>query len=330
MRDPKLTIITPSFNQGRFLEQTIESVLSQNYPNLEYIIIDGGSTDGSVNLIRKYEKYLAYWVSEPDRGQSDAINKGLLQSTGDVVNWLNSDDHYMPDALRHVGDVFGDPDTNVLCGRSRKFSDDEVLFTLGTDIYPGNLAKTIGWARIDQPETFFRKTAFDAVGPVSTDLHYLMDREWWIRYLLKFGLAGIRTSEKVLVNFRWHPDSKTISQSEAFQADHDAIFAALARVSNRQNFEHEIQRLFTINTQYQFPYISVSDTLIDAVFAYYFLHRANELYYGRDTVRSREALSCVTPAHLEREDRKLYNKLRLRNSPGIFQLVNILKAWTRK
>lgn len=330
MRDLKLTIITPSFNQAEFLEQTIESVLSQNYPNLEYIIIDGGSTDGSVDLIRKYEKHLAYWVSEPDRGQSDAINKGLRRSTGDVVNWLNSDDYYLPDALHYVGEVFRDPGTNVLCARSRKFSDNEVLFTLGTDIYPGNLAKTIGWARIDQPETFFRKTAVNAVGPLSMDLHYLMDREWWIRYLLKFGMEGIYRSEKVLVNFRWHPNSKSISQSEAFQGDHDAIFENLARVNNRQDFAREIQRLFTINTQYQFPGIQVSDTLIDKVFAYYFLYRADELYYRRDITRSRSALSCVSPADLEPEDRKLYHKLRFRNSPGISQLINVLKAWTRK
>lgn len=104
---PKITLVTPSFNQGEFIEETIRSVLLQNYPNLEYIIIDGGSTDDTVAIIKKYEKYISYWISEKDKGQSEAINKGLKIATGEIFNWLNSDDYYAPGTLKNRRIVFG-------------------------------------------------------------------------------------------------------------------------------------------------------------------------------------------------------------------------------
>ena len=106
MTPPRISIVTPSFNQGQFLEETIRSVLEQGYPNLEYMVIDGGSTDGSIEIIRKYEKRLAYWTSEPDRGQADAINKGWRRATGEILAYLNSDDTYCPNALRLAAEAF--------------------------------------------------------------------------------------------------------------------------------------------------------------------------------------------------------------------------------
>jgi len=114
---PKISIVTPSYNQAEFLERTILSVLNQNYPNLEYIIIDGGSTDGSVEIIKKYEKYLSYWVSEKDRGQAHALNKGFEKATGDLVGWQNSDDIYLPGAFRKVAEVYrNNPNYDVYFG----------------------------------------------------------------------------------------------------------------------------------------------------------------------------------------------------------------------
>ena len=225
----KISIVTPSYNQGEFLEQTIDSVLSQNYPNLEYLVIDGGSTDNSVEIIKKYEKHLAYWISEKDNGQSDAINKGFKKSTGQIFNWLNSDDWYTENTLQKVADAFGNKQTNVFCGRSRILENGvEIRQNKGTDIY-STLEKTIGFARIDQPETFYRKSCLDAIGLLNSDLHYVMDRDWWIRYLLLFGLNGIEKTNDILVNFRSHPSSKTNNYLQRFDEEAHNVYYSIAR-----------------------------------------------------------------------------------------------------
>ena len=119
----RISLITPSFNQGEYLEQTIDSVLSQNYPNVEYIIMDGGSTDNSVQIIKKHEKHLKYWVSEPDKGQSDAINKGLKLVTGDVFNWLCSDDYLENGALKLIGERFNEGGIDFISGNIQVIED---------------------------------------------------------------------------------------------------------------------------------------------------------------------------------------------------------------
>src|SRR4051812_42913167 len=127
---PKISIVTPSFNQGQYIEQTILSIINQGYPNLEYIIIDGGSTDNTFDIIKKYEKHITYWVSEADDGQSNALNKGLAKCTGDIFNWINSDDYLEQGTLFLIADIFNqDPATSLICGFGSIFNspDNSVL-----------------------------------------------------------------------------------------------------------------------------------------------------------------------------------------------------------
>lgn len=203
---PKISIVTPSYNQAEFLERTILSVLNQNYPNLEYIIIDGGSTDGSVEIIKKYEKYLSYWVSEPDRGQSDAINKGFTRSTGEILAYLNSDDTYLPNALHSVVIFFKKyPKADMLYGRCNVIDGKEKIFQEIKTVPFNPLDYAYGLFTVPQPATFWRKDIFRKVGALSVENHTCMDYELWINFAK--NRANIVHISRFLANFRLHPQS---------------------------------------------------------------------------------------------------------------------------
>lgn len=181
---PKISIVTPSFNQGNFLEKTILSVLEQDYPNLEYIIIDGGSTDNSVEIIKKYEQHLTYWVSEPDRGQSHAINKGFERATGEIFGWLNSDDWYHSGALKAVAEAFAaNPDAGAVVGAG-DYIDEEGRMQLDcTAPDEVNLGTICSWfdKYFWQPSCFFSRKCWKKCGPLDETLDFAMDVYLWIR-----------------------------------------------------------------------------------------------------------------------------------------------------
>lgn len=178
---PKLSIVTPSYNQADFLEETIESVLSQNYPNLEYIIIDGGSKDGSVEIIKKYENYLHFWCSVPDKGQANAINKGFKLATGDIFAWLNSDDMYMPYTLLKVVELFkASKNPTLVYGGCIHFWEGSTK-TMG--VMPLRFDKTMLTYTdyIIQPSTFWSRDVWEIVGELNESYNYMLDWEWFIR-----------------------------------------------------------------------------------------------------------------------------------------------------
>lgn len=178
---PRISVIIPSLNQAQYLDRTILSILNQNYPNLELIIIDGGSTDGSVDIIKRYEKYLDYWISEPDDGQADAINKGCKVSKGDLIGWLNSDDLFLPGTLTAVGEAFkGDPVIDLIFGNNYLIKSDDSIIKEQRYI-PFSLEHLLycGW-NLSTQSVFWSRAVMDKVGNMK-NLNVLFDMDWFIR-----------------------------------------------------------------------------------------------------------------------------------------------------
>jgi GT2 family glycosyltransferase len=203
---PRVTIVTPSYNQGEFIEETIRSVLLQGYPNLEYIIIDGGSTDGSVEIIKKYEPWLAYWVSEPDRGQSHAINKGLARATGEYVAWLNSDDVYGADLIRQAVEYLEQhPHTAAVYGHA-DFVDADGRVSGAYQTGAFRIPLFLYYDFIPQPTAVMRRDAIEQVGGLDESLHFCLDYDLWLR-LLRVGSLDFLPD--LYAQYRVHPASKS-------------------------------------------------------------------------------------------------------------------------
>lgn len=243
---PRISIVTPSYNQGRFIEEAIRSVLLQGYPNLEYIIIDGGSTDSTLEVIYKYERWLSDWVSEEDKGQADAINKGWRMSTGDILAWINSDDTYCLEALAAVAEIFSSNKDMVLVSGAANTTDVQgkrVLFTKKSpDIDPYAMLKHCGGVPT-QPSVFFRRKVLDEVGFLNTSLHLVMDWEFWIRIGLHFGAEHLQKTEKVLSNNRQWPGTKTLKRWRKICEENRQVFDATFRDFSGDEELQRIRRL---------------------------------------------------------------------------------------
>lgn len=231
---PNISLVSPILNQAPFLEATIQSVLNQEYPNLEYLIIDGGSTDGTLEIIKKYEPQLTYWESQQDNGQAHAINKGWQRATGEIVGWLNSDDLLYPGALEKVGRFFAqNPNVDFIHGHCIQFDDQrgdwvepkDFTPTSELDPYKLKLDYLAGFP-YGQPACFFRKRVLDQIGMLDEDYFFTMDYDLFIRIALNFKMQRI---DDILAKFRVHPASKSANYQHIRIKERNKAFSKLVR-----------------------------------------------------------------------------------------------------
>lgn len=220
---PKISVVTPSYGQGQFIEETLRSVIDQRYPNVEHIVIDGTSKDETVSILQRLESHLTYWVSEPDKGQTNAINKGLSRVTGDLVLILNSDDTLLPGAFDYVARQFMEtPSMRWMTAPSLMFgpgADEDVTLMQ----IPSSRAEWFVKWGISHPSTYVRREVIEKHGPYDETLYFGMDYEYWLR--LVFGGETCHTRPRLLSSFRLHEDCKSVKDGDRRAADQKALFA---------------------------------------------------------------------------------------------------------
>ena len=295
MINPKITIVTPSFNQGQYLEETIVSVLDQKYPNLEYIIVDGGSTDNSVSIIKKYEKYLTHWVSEKDKGQSDAINKGIRKFTGDLFNWLNSDDFLEKEALSKLANAYHEnPGKKVFVfGLSNLIEGEKIPFTKSN--HPSQPLLYYCEPVIKQQSTFYHRDAIEKFGTANIHLHYCMDYEWWLKFMFLFGTDAIYTSEELISVFRHHADSKTSTSYAKFLKDVGNMLYSMCIRFDLKDYSGLLKKGFEIDPHYHFN-VTLADkdeSIVKSMVVFFILKWGRLVYTKQEFLFAKEIVKRI-------------------------------------
>jgi glycosyltransferase involved in cell wall biosynthesis len=209
---PLVSIVTPSYNQAHYIEETIQSVLGQTYPNIEYIIVDGGSTDGSREIIERYANRLAWWVSERDQGQTDAINKGFARARGQVLAWLNSDDTYLPHAVAEAVDFLqAHPQAGMVYGDANLVDEAGNVLSRFPARQTDYHRLRRGFVHLPQQAAFFRASLWRQVGPLDPSFYFAMDYDLWVRLA---RLAPLVYTPRLWANFRLHASGKSVASGD--------------------------------------------------------------------------------------------------------------------
>jgi len=290
----KFSIITPVLNGADYIEACILSVANQDC-DVQHIIMDGGSTDGTQEIVEKHAHLLAYWESTKDLGQSDAINKGLAKADGHISNWLNADDILCPGALKEVSNLMIN-ETLVVTGKCEHVNSLQQTVAIGgTVIYP-TLEQTLGRYAMGQPSHFYRTNILKSLGPLKTNLHYAMDMELWFRFLLKHGQKSVRTTNKILSQFLVREDAKSQAMATEMGSEKYGIFRALLQNGAQTADFNALLDNYSIPTGVHFsPEIPLDYMLLCAHFSYPLLPN---YYMQGKVVDTKTLLQMVKNANL--------------------------------
>lgn len=314
----KISIIVPSYNQGSFIEDTLLSIINQSDVDKEIIVIDGGSKDETLDLIKKYEQHIAHWVSEPDKGQSDALNKGFAKATGDILCWLNSDDLFVDSALQMVLDYFSvNPDIDFLQGQVINFSSsNKSLYTLN-DLDEKEMVRRIA---MHQPGVFWRRRVTESTGFIDESLYYCMDYDLWMRFYFKFKMGFVN---KPLARFRIHDSSKTNDNPIKMYYEYRKVVSrffnsistdAVKKLQDLELYDNDE------NIRYDIAEMDVKTPLQDLL-RVFVLECAIQEYSEHHKAKARELFNQVLSASFD------WNtfKFKVKNELGIRKLANWLK-----
>lgn len=329
---PKISIVTPSFNQGQYIEQTIRSILLQNYPNLEYIIIDGESSDNTLDIIRQYEQWINHWGSEKDRGQTHAVNKGIRRCSGEIFHWINSDDFYYKDCFKNLAENFQSSEVYVVAGNYRFFHDNGankeriVNFKL-----EDSLEETIAYSAINQPSTFFRLDKLKDLGDLDERLEYVMDQDIWKRYLFKYGLTNIKIVNKNLTHFRYHRESKTFRGH--FTKEYFTIFYSIAEKAGmikhcrliEKIYEEEIDKNF--NSKYEFTPDDL--ILVKKAINSFIFHEARNAFAAKNFELLKLCFYTLEWQWLNEHQKRILLKLKIKSKIIQYKLTPVLKLLSK-
>ena len=309
---PKISIITPCYNASSFIEQTIRSIISQDYSNFEYIIIDGGSTDGTVEIIKKYEDKITYWISEPDNGQSHAINKGIEKATGDVFNWVNGDDYLEEGALKLVGNYFQDVNLDVICTSTMLFNENGSIRVNGPTEFEEGVFHILNSQGLNQQGMFWRMDRIKELNGVNTKFNYSMDLDLWKRYVINYGVSKIRRNDMITGFFRLSNDSKTGSDFEEnfylFENENNAALIQYAKCIGKkaQRGMKFLYPKFDIELSKGEPISTLSKETLNRWINELLYLKAKRFFYAEDFRSAYLLLSCTNKRHIKSEEQINY------------------------
>lgn len=328
MSQPRISVVTPSYNQGRFLEETMKSVLEQDYENLEYIVIDGGSQDETVDVIRRYEHAVSYWVSEKDGGQSDAINKGLRRATGEIVTWLNSDDLFLPDALKRVSEHFRSSDAALIHGKTILFGEGLKEQIKGAD--EDDLAvRYLAGMPFPQPSSFFRRKVLLEQGYLDESLHYGMDYDLITRIALNYEIEKV---DDLFSKYRLHAESKSVASNIEFTRDWAKTFSRVLRsfdftgemIQNLSDLGLYVDGAGCYNVTKNF-----SREAIRRAFLYFLEFQLYYFYENLDLKRAHQLTRFIRGADPDFYHRRNLGKIYWRSKSSSATLIRFLRNFTR-